>query len=423
MHAPVGPAVLKDREPPFAEFVALVALMMGITAFGVDNALPAFPALGRHFAVEDANELQLVVYVYMLGFGLAQLLYGPAADVLGRRPTFLFGLVVFAIGCVAATFAPNFTALLLARFLQGLGSAAGRVLAIAIVRDRFAGREMSRIMSLTMMVFIMVPIFAPAIGSLLLVIGDWHAIFGSMFVLAVALGGWFAVRMPETLSPENRRPFSATGVLDGFRQAVACRPALGYSTAFGLMFGTIMSYVGSSQQIFAEDVYHLGAWFPLAFGSIALMMGLSALLNSRLVRRYGMQRISHAAMFAFMGLALLQAGFALLYGGHPPLFLFAGLLGLSHFATSLAMPNFNAMAMEPLGQVAGTASSFIGFYTTLIGSLVGAFVGHQFNGTVTPLALGYAALSIAAVAVVLLTERGRLFRSSPDRLPLERRAR
>jgi DHA1 family bicyclomycin/chloramphenicol resistance-like MFS transporter len=258
-------------------------------------------------------------------------------------------------------------------------------------------------------VFITVPIFAPAIGGLILVVADWHGIFGSMLILGVALGIWFVKRMPETLRVENRQPASLRNILAGFRETATSRPALGYSTAFGLMFGTIMAYVGSAQQIFAGEVYGLGALFPLAFGAVAFMMGLAALTNSKLVRRFGMHRISHLSMLAFVGLSVLQVLFALLYAGRPPLLLFGLVLGLSHFTTSLSMPNFNALAMEPLGRIAGTASSAIGFYTTLVGAFVGGFVGQHFNGTVTPLAIGYLTLSVAAVLVVLVTERGRLF--------------
>lgn len=411
-------SVTAKRRPPFGEFVALVAFMMGLTAFAVDNVLPAFPALGRSFSVTDPNELQLLVYVYMLGFGATHLVYGPAADILGRRPAYLAGLAVFLVGCVAAMLAPNFETLLAARGLQGSGAAAGRVIAVAIVRDRFAGREMARVMSLTMMVFITVPVLAPAVGALLLLVGDWHGIFASMLVLGGALGLWFAYRMPETLRDENRRSFSARQIFAAFRETATSRAAFGYSTAFGLTFGALMSYVGSSQQIFATDVYQLGALFPLAFGSIAVMMGLAALVNSRLVRRFGMHRISHASMLAFAVLSAVQCLVAFAYEGRPPLLLFGGILGVSHFMSSLTMPNFNAMAMDPLGRIAGTASSLIGFYTTIIGALIGVFVGSHFDGTVRPLAIGYLALSLAAIAVVMVTEKGKLFRPTHAGPPL-----
>ena len=408
---PPGVAAAAARlrpEPGFTEFVIMVALMMGVTAFAVDAVLPAFPAIGASYAVADPNRLQLVVYVYMLGFGAAQLLFGPASDVVGRRPSYLAGAAVFLVGSVMALFAHDLTSLLTARFVQGVGAAAGRVLSTAIVRDRFAGREMARVMSLNMTVFIMVPVFAPAIGSGILLLGDWHWMFVAMLASGFGLAIWFWARMPETLAPENRMPFSVSRIAGGFRITLTSRLAMGYATAVGLLFGCVMTMVGSAQQIFTET-YGLGALFPVAFGVLATSMGAAALVNSGAVRRFGMRRISHASMLLFVVLAVVQVGCALLTAGRPPLWLFGGLLAGSQFLLGLSFPNFNALAMEPLGKVAGTASSLIGVYTTVIGALCGLVIGGAFNGTVLPIAFGYLALGTLAAAIVAWTERGRLF--------------
>lgn len=410
MSPSADPDSLGRRSPHFVEFVALVAFMMGIGAFGVDNLLPAFPALAERFGVRNANELQLCIYVYIFSFGVFQLVYGPLADVLGRRSSFLIGLTVFAAGSLLAVLAPNFEVLLLARAIQGAGGAAGRVVAIAIVRDRFAGREMARVMSLTMMVFITVPIFAPAIGALLLAFGDWHGIFLAMLVLSIGLFAWFARRMPETLRTEDRMPASLSALVGGARQTLTNRTAFGYSTAFGCLFACVMGYVGSAQQIFAGPVYGLGDLFTLVFAGVAAMMGAAALLNARLVRHFGMHRISHGAVVALVVLSAAQCAAALAYDGRPPLALICTILGLTQFAMSLAMPNFNALAMEPLGHVAGTASSLIGCYTTIVGAVLGGVIGQSFNGSVLPLALGYLSFTVLVLVMVLVTERGRLFR-------------
>lgn len=396
--------------PGFAEFVFLVALMMGVTAFAVDAVLPAFPEMGASLAVADPNRLQLVVFVYMLGFGFAQLIYGTASDVVGRRPAYLAGLLIFLIGCVMAVLATDLATLLVARFVQGVGAASGRVLSTAIVRDRFSGRDMARVMSLNMTVFIMVPVLAPAIGSLLLLAGDWQAIFLAMIATGVALGAWFWLRMPETLAPENRMPFSGARFADAALLTVTCRPALGYSTAVGLMFGCVMSMVGSAQQIFVE-VFALGPWFPLAFGLLAGSMGIAGLTNSAVVRRFGMHRISHTSLLVLVGLSVVQVALALAFAGRPPLLLFGSILAAAQFCLGLAFPNFNALAMEPLGRVAGTASSLTGVYTTVLGTIFGLVVGGAFNGTAGPLSVGYLGLSALALVVVLVTERGRLFQS------------
>ncbi|WP_375461178.1 multidrug effflux MFS transporter [uncultured Enterovirga sp.] len=412
MHATIPPGIaaarLRRPEPGFTEFVILVALMMGVTAFAVDAVLPAFPAIGSSFGVADPNRLQLVVYVYMLGFGAAQLVFGPASDVVGRRPAYLAGAVIFLIGSAMAIFAHDLASLLTARFVQGIGAASGRVLATAIVRDRFSGRDMARVMSLNMTVFIMVPIFAPAIGSLLLLLGDWHVMFVAMLATGLALGIWFWLRMPETLAPENKMPFSASRIAGGFGTTLSSRTAMGYATAVGLMFGCVMTMVGSAQQIFTET-YGLGSLFPVAFGLLALSMGLAALVNSKAVRRFGMRRISHASMLGLVVVGVVLLGTALLTSGRPPLLLFGILLACAQFLLGLSFPNFNALAMEPLGHVAGTASSLIGVYTTVVGALCGLFIGGSFDGTVMPIAAGYCGLAILAALVVTWTERGRLF--------------
>jgi MFS transporter, DHA1 family, multidrug resistance protein len=244
-----------------------------------------------------------------------------------------------------------------------------------------------------------------------LILGTWHLILVSMLILALALAVWFGLRMPETLHPEYRFPFSARRILNGVRLTVSSREAVGYSTAIGLLFGALLGYVGSAQQIFETEVYRLGSLFPVAFGLIAAVMGFASWVNSRLVRRLGMRRLSHAGILGFLFFALLQLGAALVYDGHPPLLLFGAILACNQFLTGLTMPNFNAMAMEPLGAVAGTASSFIGFYTTILGSLLALVVGQTFDGTVLPLGLGYTLLSALCVVVVIWTEKGALFKA------------
>jgi DHA1 family bicyclomycin/chloramphenicol resistance-like MFS transporter len=396
--------------PGFAEFVAIVALMMAVTAISIDNLLPAFPVIQARFGIADPNSLQLLVYVYMIGFGFAQIVYGPVSDRFGRRPVLLFSLAVYVAGCFLAMVVPSFGWLLAARVIQGLGAAGGRVLSTAIVRDRFAGREMASVMSLIMMVFLIVPMIAPAIGGMMLALGSWHYVFVSMLVLAGILVVWFTARMPETLHPEYRRPLSLRAIGQALSLTLRTRVAIGYATALGLLTGCIMGYVGSAQQVFDTGLYHLGALFPLAFGLVAGAMGVATLVNARVVRRLGMRTLSHAGLSAFVAVAVVQVGVGLAYQGHPPLGLFLSVLAANQFLISFAMPNFNALALQPLGEIAGTASSFLGFYTTILGAFCGFLIGHAFDGTTLPIGLGYAILGGLALLVVAWTERGRLFR-------------
>ncbi|HEX2552696.1 MAG TPA: multidrug effflux MFS transporter [Microvirga sp.] len=413
--SPHSGAPARTRLPRFAEFVALVALMMAVTAVAIDIMLPAFPAIQAHYGVAETNELQLLVYVYMIGFALMQLVYGPVSDIVGRRPALLVGMGLFAVGCVLSLLAPSFSVLMVARLIQGMGAAAGRVLAIAIVRDCFAGREMARVMSITFAVFIIVPVFAPAMGSLLLLFGSWHLVFATMLISAVILVAWFWLRMPETLHPEYRFPFSAARIAEGVRLTLASRAAMGYSTGVAALFGAIIGYVGSSQQIFETEVYALGPLFPVAFGIIAGVMGVASVVNAALVRRLGMRRLSHASTLGFVAVGALQWAAAAFYDGRPPLAVFGLGLAASHFLAAIAMSNFNAMAMEPLGAVAGTASSVLGFYTTLAGALLGLLIGQAFDATVLPLTFGYFALGAVCLVAVLWAEGGVLFRPhNPD---------
>ncbi|QRG04896.1 multidrug effflux MFS transporter [Xanthobacter dioxanivorans] len=399
--------------PAFPEFVALIALLMGMTAFSIDNLLPAFGAIRADFALADPNRVQVMVYAYLLGIGAAQFFYGPVSDVLGRRPILFAGLAIYAAGSLIALFTTDFNVLIAARVIQGVGAAAGRVLAIAIVRDRFEGREMARIMSLSMMVFLTVPIVAPALGSVILVFGSWHLIFVAMLALALLLWVWFGLRMPETLHPEYRIPFSLRGIGRAVVLTLTTRRSAGYAVAIGLMMGSLMAYVGSASQVFQTDIYKLGHLFPVAFAAVAGIMAVAAFINASLVRRVGMRRLSHGGICGFIATGALMVGSSLAFDGKPPLVLFCALVASAQFLFALTVPNFNSMAMEPLGAVAGTASSFIGGFTTLMSSVLGFFVGRAFDGTVLPLSLGYMVLGAIALGWVLWAEKGRLFGHNP----------
>jgi DHA1 family bicyclomycin/chloramphenicol resistance-like MFS transporter len=389
----------------FGEFVALIAVMMALTALSIDVMLPALPAIADTFSTTEANERQLVVTAYLFGFAIGQPLCGPLSDRFGRKPVVVVGLCVYALGSLGALLAPGFSALLWSRAAQGLGAASPRIMATAIVRDRFAGRAMARVMSFVMMVFIIVPILAPALGEAILVVGQWRFIFGFLTLAGLLALLWSTVRLPETRHEEDRMPLSLHSIGKSLQIIFRDRCSVGYTVALGFMFGNLMSYIGSAQQIFV-DVYDLGPLFPLAFGGIACFMALASMTNARLVMRLGMRRISHAALLAYLGVCglMLLAG----YPPKPPLLVFCAFLAAIFFFFGLTVPNFNAMAMERLGHVAGVGSSVIGAYTTMAGAFFGWLIGQSFNGTVRPLAVGLSVLALLALLTVLITERGRL---------------
>jgi DHA1 family bicyclomycin/chloramphenicol resistance-like MFS transporter len=376
--------------------------MVALTALSIDIMLPALPAIGEHFGVGDPNDRQTVVTSYMLGFAIGQMVAGPVSDRYGRKPIILAGLLLFAVATVAAVATTSYGLLLGARFVQGLGGAAPRVVSVAIVRDLFAGRQMARVMSFIIMVFIMVPVFAPAIGGVLIGLGDWTWTFACLLVTGLVAMAWAHLRMPETRHVADRLELTLASVGGACRQVVTTRVTMVYAIAMGLMFGCLLAYVASAQQIFV-DTYGLGDLFPLAFGAVALSMAVSSFANAQLVERLGMRRMSHMALAGFVAVAGALVAIELL--GQPTVLTFCVMVGAGFLLFGLIVPNFNALAMEPHGHIAGTASSFLGFFTTAAGAILGWAVGQTYDGTSLPLATGFALLSASALVVVRLGDR------------------
>ncbi|MGH7003846.1 MAG: multidrug effflux MFS transporter, partial [Alphaproteobacteria bacterium] len=348
------------------------------------------------------------ISAYLFGFAISQLFYGPISDRFGRRVPLFSGLVIYIFSAIACVFVPSFTTLLLFRLLQGIGSAATRVITISIVRDVYGGRMMAEVMSLIMMVFMIVPVIAPGTGQMVMLFGNWHLIFIFMAVIATAVLFWVYMRLPETLDPADVRPFTLKSVARGFRIVLTNRVALCYALASAFIFGALFGFINSAQQIYV-GIYELGVWFPLAFAAVAVMMAFSSFVNSRFVGRFGMRRLSHGALLAFLtinGLWLLVT----LFGPHPTPFLaYLLFFSASMFQFGWIGSNFNSLAMEPLGHVAGTASSVLGFMGTAGGGAIGALIGQAYDGTTLPLVTGFFVLSLIGLIFVLNAERGRLF--------------
>jgi DHA1 family bicyclomycin/chloramphenicol resistance-like MFS transporter len=337
----------------------------------------------------------------MFGFAAGQLIYGPLSDRFGRKPVLLAGLAIFIAGSIGALVSASFTALLAARVVQGIGAASPRVMAMAIVRDIYSGRQMAKVMSFAMMVFIVIPVFAPAVGQGLIWAGSWRWTFDALLIAGIVCAAWASWRLPETAITRGRTPLSLGR---SFRHVLTIPQTVGYMVAAGFMFGCLMSYVSSAQQVFV-DVFHLGERFPIAFGAVASVMALAAFTNANIVERLGMRVVSHTALMGFVAASCTLAAAAL--AGWATLPVFCALVASTFFLFGLIAPNFNALAMEPQGHNAGMASSIIGFYSTGAGALCGGSIGHFFDGSVLPLALGFAAMSVAALLVVLLVEGPR----------------
>ena len=386
------------------ELVAMVAALSALNALSIDVMLPALPAIGRDFAIATENDRQLVIICYVSLFGVSQLVYGPLADAYGRRGVLNWALGIFIVGTLLCVIAPSFGLFLLARALQGVGAAATRVIATAVVRDLVEGRRMAQVMSMAMTVFMIVPIVAPGIGQLILFIAPWRWIFGALLIYAILVLLWSLLRLPETLRPENTRIFSPRQIAGGYLAVLRERQSLGYMLATTFMTSCLFSYITSSQQVF-DDVFHLGPVFPVAFASIAVAISLGTYLNSRIVMLHGMRRISHVMTLVFSIAAALMALVAAL--GLASFWVFFALLALTFSFFGLITSNYNALAMEPLGRIAGSGSALFGAVTASGGALIGGLIAREFNGTVLPFALGLVMAGAAALVTILATERGR----------------
>jgi DHA1 family bicyclomycin/chloramphenicol resistance-like MFS transporter len=398
------------RPMGFYEFVVLIAAIMALNPLAMDMMLPALPEIGAAFSVQNANNLQWVLSSFLIGFGVGQFFIGPLSDRFGRRPVLIGGMIVYGIASALTLIAPSFETLLLARALQGLSTAATRVIATSVVRDCYVGRRMASVMSLAQMIFISVPVLAPSLGQLVMMAShEWHSVFVVLLLFGVIVLGWTALRLPETLDDDKRKSLAVSDVLGYFRETLTNRQALGYALAAGCLVGTMFAYVFSAQQVFTQ-VYQLGNKFPLAFAAIALGVAIAGFVNARIVGKLGMRVISHAALIGFMASSfamMIAASFSVLV-----LPLYMALATLTMFTFGLMISNFTALAMEPLGHIAGTASSLYGSITTLIGIVLGSVIGQSYNGTMIPLGIGFFVCSALALVSVLVTERGKLFRLS-----------
>lgn len=391
---------------PRWEFITLCAALMALNSLAIDIMLPALQEIGSSLGVETENHRQYVIAAYIVGFGGAQLFFGPLSDRFGRRPPLIAGLVIYILAAAAAAVAPSFTALLVCRLVQGIGAAATRVISVSIVRDTFEGRRMAEVMSLIFMVFMAIPVVAPGIGQIVMLVASWHFIFVAMAIGALAISAWAMLRLPETLHPEYRRPLTAKSILGGFVIVLTNRIALCYALASTFTFAAMFGFINSAQQIYV-GIYGMGELFPVIFAAVAGVVAASNFANARLVGRIGMRRLSQGALLALLAISLLWLGLSL--ADKMPLPVFVAVFATSMIPFAMLGSNFNALAMEPLGALAGTASSVLGFMQTFFGGLLGTLIGQAFDGTVTPLAASFCLVSLGALGAVLVAERGRMF--------------
>lgn len=411
----MSPSQSRDDENlplPVVELIAILVAMVSVVALAIDMMLPALDDIAAELGVRHANEQQFVVTAYLTGFGAAQLIYGPLADRFGRKPVILAALGLFLVTSVICTLTPTFNLLLVARFFQGAAAAACRVISVAIARDLTHGRRMAEIMSMVMTAFMAVPVLAPGVGQLILTFLPWRWIFAFLILFGASLMVWLQFRLPETLHPEYRTPLKLSSTLAAFREAMSHRLMVGYTLAATPFFGGLYAFLGTSQQIFVEHFRLTDSQFPIVFAVIAGGIGLTSYVNSRLVMRIGQRRLSHGALVAFCAISLAHT--IMLLSGIDNLYLFVIMLGAAMAFLGLIAANFSALAMEPVGHVAGTASAAYGFLSGVVGALIGGAIGQLYDGTAIPLIASQAMMGALALAAVFITERGVLFAVTED---------
>lgn len=389
------------------ELVVMVAMLMSLNALSIDGMLPALDEIAFEFGVGDGNQRQMVVAVFLLSTGFGSLLPGSIADRFGRRPVLLVSLGFYAVLSALVALVQDFQLLLVLRCLTGLIGASLMVVPMAIIRDRYEGDRMARLMSLVSAVFITVPVIAPSLGQAVLLFAGWRWIFIALAILGILAAFWVSLRLPETLEPDHRQGVNLTIIARNMLQAISTREATGYVLGTMLLIGSVFGYINSAQQLIGEH-FRAGDWFPVIFGATAAMMAVASIVNSRIVERFGARRVSHTGVLVFIVVSAVQ-----LWAAHyrpDSLAWFIPLMSINLGLLGFLGANFGSIAMQPFARIAGAASSIQTFFRMFGAALVGLAIGQAYDGTARPLAMALLSCSLLALAFVLYSEKGRLFR-------------
>jgi DHA1 family bicyclomycin/chloramphenicol resistance-like MFS transporter len=391
---------MPQTQPGRFEFVALMAMMSATVALSIDGMLPALPEIGTTLSPEDINRAQLVITSFMLGMGVGTFFTGPLSDAFGRKRVLLSGSAVFILASIVCYQAGTLDTMLAARFVQGLGAAGPRVVALAIIRDLYAGREMARIISFVMIVFTLVPAIAPTVGYLAVVSGDWRLIYLFFAVFALAGGLWLYLRLPEPLAPENRRKLGRREMIEGVREIFSYKVVRYTIAVQSLVFATLIGLLSTIQQIY-DISYGRGESFHLWFGLVAVLGASAGFLNSALVRRLGMRYLVSATLAAQIAISgAMIVAFSLDLPPQLSFGLFVFWQFTLFFQAGMCLGNLNALAMEPLGHIAGLGASVISATFTVVAALIAVPIGLSFNGTAVPLAVAVCVGSILALIIM-----------------------
>ena len=395
---------MRKNRLPYWEFIVLVSIMFGMIAFGTDTMLPAFPKIADDLELLNVNQAQLIISSFILGTGIGQLISGPISDTFGRKPIITIGLFIFIAACVAAYYAESLELMLVSRFIQGLGVSAPRTVTMALIRDLYSGRKMAQVMSLAMAIFVLVPALAPSLGQVLFINFGWRSIYIAFIMFALLGLIWLNLRQPETLLTSERKKLRATEYFEAFKLVIMNGSVVKYTLTLALGFGALFGYLNSAQQIFV-DTFSAGMKFPLYFAIISILAAPASFINAALVMKYGMRLLATIgfALQIIFALGILVILNTSIFSDQLFLIIFVIWSTIAFFLKGLYFGNLNALAMEPMGEIAGMAAAIIGASATMIGILIAVFIGLAFDGTATPVLLGY--IICSAIALLLMVSQ------------------
>ena len=388
----------------FHEFALLMALLMSIVSFSIDAVLPALGEIGKVFTLQNSNQAQWVIISIFAGMTIGQLIAGPLSDAIGRKRILFTGIIIYFFGSVLCYITHSFEWFLVGRFIQGIGVSGPYVATISIVRDKYSGAQMARIMSLIMMVFMVAPAIAPSLGQLIIHFFGWRDIFVLYMVYALVVGTWVALRLEETLVPENRLPMRVQAFKEGFKEVVSNKTTMSYLLCAGFCFGGFIGYLGTSQQIFMQQFGQTGQEFSIYFAILAGVMGFASFTNSKIVMKFGMRPI---CMYGFLGLCVISSVFLIiqLSGVSISFWMFMLYACILFLLFGTLFGNLNAIAMEPMGHVAGMASAIIGASSSILSLILASIIGQLYNGTLVPMTCGFVILCGLAFGITLYEKK------------------
>lgn len=382
------------------EFVALMASLMSLVALSIDALLPALSEIGESLNVTNTNDNQLLITMIFLGLGFGQLIFGSLSDSFGRKPMVYLGFLVFVIASIICVTTKSFEVMIFGRILQGVGLSSPRSLSLSMIRDSYNGNYMAKIISIVVMFFILIPVIAPSLGQLIISFFNWQSVFYFNLIFGVIVMIWFWLRQPETLPKNKRIKFSLNLFVNGTKAFFKFKEAVAFTFVSGFITGSFMVYLSTSQQIFQEQ-YDMADMFPYIFASLAISVGLATFMNSKLVVKYGMLQLSYVATIAYAAISIL---YVILFwsGNNPPIEILIGFLALQFFAVGFLFGNLRALAMEPIGHIAGIGAAINGFLSTVLAVPIANYIGSFVQTSVLPLFIGFSIFGLLSVGVFIL---------------------